>query len=1411
MVFNWDMALSEFHPAVAAWFEASFSQPTICQQRAWPAIRRGQHTLIAAPTGSGKTLAAFLCAIDDLLQRGLQQGGHLEQAIQVVYVSPLKALSNDVQKNLQGPLQGIRDRLLADGLPDVDIQALVRTGDTPQGERERMRRQPPHILVTTPESLYLLLTSESGRSALKTVKTVIVDEIHALAGNKRGVHLSLSLQRLCAVAESPPTRIGLSATQRPIDEVGRFLIGNDTESREIVDVGHTRERDLALALTGSPLEAVMPAEAWAEIYEALTGLIEQHRTTLIFVNTRRLAERLSRHLAERLGDSAVTAHHGSLAREHRLHAEQRLKRGELRALIATASLELGIDIGDVDLVCQIGSPRSIAAFLQRVGRSGHAVDATPKGRLFPTSRDELVECAALLEAIHYDDLETLRIPHQPLDVLAQQIIAEVAGREWSSSDLYRLYTQAWPYRQLTRPEFDEVVDMVAGGFSTRRGRRGAYLHLDAVNQRLRSRRAARLVALTNGGTIPDQFDYDVIMEPEGQFVGTLNEDFAFESLPGDIFQLGNTSYRILRVERSTVRVQDARGQPPNIPFWFGEAPGRSDELSSAVSRFRQAFSQRWDADRASVEPWLSALDLAPSATAQIIDYLGSAHTALGMLPTQQAIVFERFFDESGDTHLVIHSPFGSRINRAWGLALRKRFCRRFNFELQAAALEDTIVLSLSATHSFPLDEVKSYLKAATAGDVLLQALLDTPLFATRWRWTATTALALQRNRNGKRVPPQLQRMNAEDLVAVVFPDQLACVENIAGEREVPDHPLVQQTIADCLTEAMDVEGLGRVLTGIESGDIAVLTRELALPSPLAQEILSAKPYAFLDDAPAEERRTSAVQARGFLDLETASQLGRLDADAIARVRDEAWPQPRDADELHDALVTLGAITGSEGQRERWEGLLTRLVKDKRATVFEISGTDTVWVAAERLRQWQMLHPQAGMTPEISGVSARGFEAPDREHAVRELVRSRLEGLGPVTADDLAGALGCTARDIEQALVALETEGFVMRGRFTGDAEEWCERRLLARINRYTVKRLRKEIEPVSAADYMRFLISWQGLSESEIRDGETTLDQVMTQLEGFVAPVKAWVRSIVPARLNGFEPDMLDRACLSGRWRWLRVVDSATRPTLRNTTAISFVARRNVGLWQRARPDVVGSSGRAHAVHQALREHGALFFDELTSFAALTDGETAAALKELAGRGIAGCDGFHCLRSLIDGDTAGLAASGRWSLNHRPAVEEDDCVEFTARTLLRRYGVVFRKVLEREAAVLPGWRELLFALRRLEARGEVRGGRFVAGFSGEQFALPEAVGALRKARRLGATGDMVTIDAADPLNLAGIVVPGVRVPVSARDRILLRDGVPIATQSGKEVRFLEELDSGEQWRARNALVAPQPATSHRPH
>jgi ATP-dependent Lhr-like helicase len=1421
----------DFHPAVTDWFRSRFPGPTPVQERAWPAIRAGRHALLAAPTGSGKTLAAFLAAIDELVREA--EAGPLADEVRVLYVSPLKALSNDIRHNLEEPLAAIQQRVLR----PLGIRAAVRTGDTPAAERSRMRRQPPHILVTTPESLYILLTSESGRQMLGSVRTVIVDELHALADNKRGAHLMLSIERLQSLCAVPLLRIGISATQKPIERMVGFLVGARDEPCTVVDTGFVRERDLGIELPSSPLAPVMAGEVWAEIYDRLADLVRQHRSTLIFVNTRRLAERVARHLAERLDPDVVTAHHGSLAKEHRLDAEQRLKAGKLRALVATASLELGIDIGDVDLCCQLGSPRAISTFLQRVGRSGHGVTAVPKGRLFPLSRDDLVECAALLDAVRRAELDVIHLQAAALDVLAQQIIAEVGCRECGADELFALVRRAAPYRELPRETFDQVVRMLADGFTTLRGRRSLHLHFDVVNGRLRGRPGARLTAVTNGGAIPDQFDYDVVLLPEELPIGSLNEDFAFESLPGDIFQLGNTSYRIVRVETGRVLVEDARGQPPNIPFWFGEAPGRSDELSVAVSRLRMAIAAELGSGPEHARRWLAQeLGLSPAACAQLVEYLGAAQTALGVLPTRETIVLERFFDEVGDSHLVIHSPYGSRINRAWGLALRKRFCRKFNYELQAAALEDSIVISLGPVHSFPLGEVVGYLKSATARAVLVQALLAAPMFPTRWRWVATTALALRRFRNGKKVPPQFQRSDAEDLLAVVFPDQIACAENIVGERQVPDHPLVGQTLHDCLHELMDVAGLEALLARIERGEVHVEVRDVTTPSPLAQEILSARPFAFLDDAPAEERRTLAVRSRHLLDAADAVDLARLDPAAIARVCAEAWPDPRNADELHDALVLSGFITEAEAlhstdaagavARGNWEEFLASLVAGRRATVAVTSAGTRLWVAAERLGQLLAVLPGATLQPVIAAVSAGARSAvTSADNALQELLRGRLETLGPLTAAELAAPLGIDTSAATAALLALEVEGMAMRGRYRPEAseEEWCDRRLLARIHRQTLQRLRAEIEPVSAAQYMRFLFSWHGLRDGRA-EGAEAVRGALQLLRGFAAPAAAWESALLPARVDRYAAADLDAVLAAGHFAWLRPACEPSGDQRRagpvRSTPIMLIDRAEAPAWcgpAAAGDEVHPLTAAAAAVREALARRGALFFVDLVRATGLLRTQVEAALSELVAWGLVTADSFGGLRALIAPaarrasfsrplryGAASVDAAGRWSLVERAARDDglaaDEDLAVVAQALLDRYGIVFRAVLKREAATLPPWRELARRYRRLEARGEIRGGRFVSGFTGEQFALPRAVEQLRTVRRRAGSNDEVIVAAADPLNLCGVVTPGPRVPAATGNRILYRDGVPVAIYVAGEVSWLVAPDPQEEWMARNLLI-----------
>jgi ATP-dependent Lhr-like helicase len=1419
----YDSLHHDFHPAVARWFDASFPCATEAQLRAWPLIQAGRPTLVAAPTGSGKTLTAFLAAIDALVRES--EDGALPDETQVLYVSPLKALSNDIRVNLQGPLAGIGEQLEAMGLPPHGIRTAVRTGDTTVAERNAMRKRAPHILVSTPESLYVLLGSDSGRAMLRHVRTVIVDEIHAVAGSKRGSHLALSLERLDALCGRRTVRIGLSATQKPLSLVADFLVGRAGGDCAVVDVGHVRARDLGLELPPVPLEAVLPNEVWERVYDRMTELVVLHRTTLIFVNTRRMAERVARHLGDRLGNEHVAAHHGSLAKEYRLEAEQRLKRGDLQVLVATASLELGIDIGDVDLVLQVGSPRNIAAFLQRVGRSGHQVGGTPKGRLFPTSRDDLIECTALLDCVRRGELDLLRIPRAPLDVLAQQIVAEVACQEWSEDALFAMIRAAAPYADLERRRYDALLRMLAEGYSTRNGVRGAYIHRDAATRSLRGRRGGKLAAVTSGGTIPENADYTVLLEPAGHSVGTVNEDFAVESLAGDVFQLGNTSYRIMKVEAGKVRVEDAGGAAPNIPFWHGEAPGRSDELSMGVARLRAeveaqlARSSGAAALDLAVDWLMEHLGLNEDAARQIVDYLARSRAALGALPTHDTLVMERFFDESGGMQLVLHTPFGSRINRAWGLALRKRFCRTFNFELQAAATEDAIILSLSTSHSFPLDEVWRYLKSATAEPILVQALLDAPLFNVRWRWNATTALALPRFAGGRKVAPQLQRMKSDDLLASIFPDGVACLENIAGERELPDHPLVAQTLDDCLHEAMDSEGWLALLRRIETGAVRLVSRDLPAPSPLAAEILNARPYAFLDDAPLEERRTQAVINRRWSDPATTDDMGALDLDAIAGVAEEAWPAARNSDEVQEALVALALITQAEARaREGWALWLEELAEAGRATRVRGDGLNA-WVALERLDCVLAAYPGAAMNPVLTiPDSHRGNDGQPwtGDEALVEIVRARLSGFGPQPLSGVAAALALPESSVAIALGALEAQGYVMRGRFTPgtEEEEWCERHLLARIHRYTIKRLRREIEPVELRDYMRFLFDWQHLTEDTQWQGQEALPLLLNLLEGYEAAAGAWEADVLALRMRDYSMLWLDDLCRSGKLVWTRIdaPRAAAGGPVRGTPIV-LLPRRRVALWHElplpAGPPEI--SPRAAKVLEMLRRDGAMFFDELQFDARMMPVELETALGELVATGMVNADSFGGLRAMLlpaskrasndkkrrRGAGPTMEEAGRWALVRRSEALVDtlpapprrrkldpETLDYVAMTLLRRYGVMFWRLLEREAAWMPSWRELLPVYHRLEARGEIRGGRFVAGFSGEQFALPEAIPLLREVRRRPLDGSLVCISGVDPLNLCGTLLPGDKVPALGANRILFRDGVPVATVVAGKIAYL---------------------------
>ena len=1472
-----DDPLDAFHPVIQAWFKQRFDAPTDAQAAGWPLIRDRRDVLIAAPTGSGKTFAAFLAGIDSLLRQAeasvatslgettaaevLPEGlsrpsageARFPNQTQIVYVSPLKALSNDIQRNLEGPLAEISELARDMGLNLPPIRAAVRTGDTPQKDRQSFIKTPPHILITTPESLYLMLTAELARETLRQVQTVIVDEIHALVRDKRGSHLSLTLARLDHVCETRPARIGLSATQRPIEEIAAYLVGSpdapdpvlvglasagsgaspgfespasagsgvspgfkspDSSACAIVDLGHQRDIELHIEVPPADLEAVAAREQWAEIYDRIAGLIRAHHTTLIFVNTRRLSERLAHNLRERLGDDAVASHHGSLSKDRRHRVEQRLKEGELKALVATASLELGIDIGSIDLVCQIGSPRGISTFLQRVGRSGHALGLRPQGRLFPTSRDELIECAALIRAVRGGRLDRISQPRAPLDILAQQIVAECACEDWQEDDLFDFVRRAWPFRDLSRDDFDDIVEMLSEGVGDRAGRSPSHIHRDRINSMLHGRRGARMTAILNGGAIPEMADYRVVADPDDTLVGTVNEDWAIESMAGDIFLLGTHSWRIKRVGAGEVRVEDAQGAPPTIPFWLGESPGRSLELSQEVGRLRRDLDATIEDSETMTALLTEECGLDQLGAVQIIDYLRATHEALGLVPTDTEVVFERFFDETGGMQLVVHAPFGARMNRAWGLTLRKRFCVRFDFELQAAASDDSIVLSLGPQHSFPLEESFDYVTSRNAEESLRQAVLFAPVFPIRWRWDAGRALAVPRFQGARKVPPPIQRMRADDLLAAVFPAHVGCQENVGGPLILPDHPLIRQTVDDCLREANDIDGLITVLERIEAGEVRLHARDTLEPSPMAHEIIAGKPYTYLDDAPLEERRTRAVTLRRALP-ENARELGNLDADAIDRVREEAWPDPRDAEEVHETLLSLVAMPATDATA--WQPWLEQLMADGRAGSATLSeDSHSLIFAAENLLLVQVLYASASINLSAQPPDAALQRIEDRDDARTRLLRGWSEAIGPIQPQVLGARLGLSAEDLDRGLRLLEAGGFVLRGRFSPGVseDEYCYRRLLSRIHRYTLDRMRREIDPASAQDFMRFLLRWQHLTPNSKLEGKAGVRQAVARLQGYEAAGSGWEPELLAARVKDYRPSWLDELCLAGEIAWARLTprktaangkgsggaesDGASAATASRVTPVSLTLRSALPMLLAGvrGEDCLASpapkAGAAAEIHELLSNRGALFFDEVVSGTRRLRSDVERGMRELIARGLVTADGFQGLRQLFgrrtpagrrrsQGSSFGVAGglqnagpSGRWSLLQSPQPQEadrDDFLEGIAGVLLQRYGVIFRDLYPRESISLP-WRDLLRALRRLEARGLVRGGRFVSGFAGEQYALPEAVDALRTVRRTEKSEERLWVSGLDPANLAGIVVAGAKVPAVPGKGILYIDGLP---------------------------------------
>ena len=1465
------MSLSEFHPLIQKWFQSRFSGPTEPQTEGWPIIASGKHALIAAPTGSGKTLTAFLACIDQLLKLSLLQ--ELTDETHIVYVSPLRALSNDMHRNLEVPLAEIFDLILEEGELAAPIRVGLRTGDTTSSQRASLVRKPPHILVTTPESLYLLLTAQKGRETLRNVSTVIVDEIHALVRDKRGSHLGLTLERLEHVTEQPLQRIGLSATQRPIETIAQFLtgVGNNNADVEIINVGHNRELDLKIEVPPSELSAVCSHEQWAEVYERIVELVNAHRSTLIFVNTRRMAERVTHQLTELLGEDSVSSHHGSLSAKIRLETERKLKEGELKAVVATASLELGLDVGYIDLVIQIGSPRSIATFLQRIGRSGHSLGLTPKGRLFALTRDELMECMALIRAVDAGRLDVIRIPESPLDILAQQIVAEVAAEEWDTDALFALFKQSYAYQHLTREQFDSTVQYLSEGIAKANGRSRVYLHHDQVQNRLRARKGARIAATTNAGAIPEIASYRVVLDPDNMVVGSVDEDFAVESQRGDVFLLGNTSWRILYVRGGDVTVVDAQGAPPSVPFWEGEAPGRTLELSEEVSRFREELEAHLGNSENSKQWLVDTTNCSTQAAEQIVQYATAQKAAIGLLPTQKQVVFERFFDETGGMQLVVHAPFGSAITKAWGFSMRKRFCRSFDFELQATADDDGFILSLGPQHSFPIESLFPMLTSRNARGLLEQAILTVPMFLVRWRWNVTRSLLVMRRNFGKKIPPALQRFRADDLLTAVFPKLTGCQEEHTGDHEVPDHPLAKQTMHDCLTETLDIEGLERVLKEVEQGEITFSARDTREPSPFAYELLNSNPYAFLDGGEIQERRTRAVSTRRSISIESVSDLGELDATAITQVREEATPLVRDADELHDAL--LGRILLPVAEGTAWQAWFAELAEQKRATNFTIENGETTanaqfWVAAERLPAATAAFPESSINPEITTPQSvvREWNTLDARIA---MVRGLLEVCGPTSTDKVAACLSITTSQADAALEALEGEGVVLRGHFTprtatgqnlsansstskirqqsilldgqpssddqpasteqtqqsGERTvEWCHRRLLARIHRLTLQGLRKQIEPVSVSSFIQFLTHHHGVQQDHRKNGTDGLFEIIAMLQGIDIPASSWEQNILAARMRDYQTSWLDELCLTGEVTWGRLF-----PPLRNTeqhktsasltrvAPVSIILRSDLDwltAFHTSQPETT-LSGTATDLLQHLQEQGAAFAIDLKQRFQLLPSHLQEALGELVTRGLINADGFAGLRQLISAKGEQKQSRrrrmrgyqrqrrtqhnvGRWSCFTKPSITEheeivqhddqqfQEVTEQWAWQLLRRWGVVFRDLLTKEQGA-PRWFDLLQVYRRLEARGEIRGGRFIAGVAGEQFAVGETVSKLRQLRDADSASELVVVNATDPLNLVGILTQHARLPSLTTNKLALLNGQPVAICQKGEARFYKEL------------------------
>jgi ATP-dependent Lhr-like helicase len=1391
-----ERAAPDFLPFVRRWFGQTFSEPTVAQREGWPAIASGCDTLIVAPTGSGKTLATFLWALDHLHRLGLE--GRLGDRVYVVYVSPLRALNNDIEKNLREPLAGLRAAALADGLRPPEVRVAVRTGDTLAAQRQAMTRRPPHILITTPESLYILLTAERFRPALAQARFVIVDEIHALLGGKRGSHLALSLERLQALVEARepgarPQRIGCSATVRPIEEALAFLTGATGREARVIDAGFSRALDLEVV---APVDDFLTASSdtiWDSALQQLAELVQAHRTTLVFAQSRRAAERLARDLNDRIGDGRVAAHHGSLSRRARLEAENRLKNGELQALVATSSLELGIDVGAIDLVVQVQSPRNVAAGLQRVGRAGHQLGSVSKGRILVTKGEELMEAAAVVRSIRERTLDRMVMPEAPLDVLAQQIVAAVAAESITVDVLYARFRQAAPYRSLGREDFMSVVQALSEPLPAEVKGVTPRLLWDRVNDRLHARRGSRFLALTSGGTIPDAGLYDVFVADTDLKVGTLDEEFVTESLPGDVFLLGSNPWRIVKVRAGRVLVEDARGMSPTIPFWKGEHPSRSYELGLAVGRLRRDAAERLDAlDFAHWAMTECGCDRRAASAMQA--WLIKAGEVLDGIPDDRGLVVESFADEMGGRHAMIHSVFGMRVNGAWGMALREKVRRVFGLAAEASHVDDGILLSFAPGQVPPAPERLLTLVAPEEVEGLLgRALIGSPLFGTRFRHAAVRALFIARTQGGQRVPAYLLRLKAD-----------ALMEAVGGQAEFP---IVAETLRECFHDALDVPRLKRLLERLHDGELWKRHVDAALPSPFVYPLLLAWDWAYLDAGHAEERRSDVVLMRKAW----SAAPGPLQPEIVTAVeaqlqRTAPERQARDSNELAAALDDLGDLTDEEVADRVTAapgGLLAALAAEGRVTTVTLGGNRRAWIPA---------------------TDAALYAALPGEVALERVALRALRTRGPLTALWVSQRYGANLDATTRVLEGLAARGLVRRAEFmpgTTDPQ-YVHVAVLAEIQRRQVH-ARRVPRPLATPEQLSAsLLRRHHLHPDHRLAGPPGVLAALELLQGEDLPIRVWEQALLPARVEGYEREWLDRLGLAGEIVWTVFEGRNVDP--RRAGRVGVALRENLG-WLRERPGpppAVDPAIKNVFLHLQLR--GASFVQDLARATGLATAETLAALWELFWAGLVSPDSFSAIvagttpsrpavpsirrrrrRGQARGLLPRLPVVGRWSaLGDDEALAPEEREEARAQLLLSRYGVVARELADGD------WSTLRHTLLRMEYGGEVVRGYFVEGLSGEQYAQASALDDLQvPARR---AEPHVLVNMLDPANVwprafalvrpDGMRAGATRIPTSW---LVFRAGRPVllAEAHGRDLTTLagwEAVDLPGAIRALQALA-----------